>query len=531
MQRRTDEKAPGGPPDLVIKAASASETMKDEARLARAGMMLERGRWAAAAFARLDRDSTLRIAKAAADAGFAKAQHYAEWAVKETGFGVVEHKKIKNELCSRGIYDYYRDEPLTGLKIDAERKIVEVARPAGVVFALTPSTNPVSTVFFKIMIALLSRNAIIVSPHPMAKACCADAVRCMAEAAMAAGAPDGVVQVIDEPSIPLVTALMADPRTDVILATGGSPMVRAAYSSGNPAIGVGPSNVPVLVDATADLAKAAKRIVVSKSFDNSVLCTNESVLIAEAAIADKLLRHMQNEGAYLCSEEETERLRAYLFPGGKFNLRALGRDANTIAGEAGIRAPAKTRILLAPFDLPMPEEVFAREKLCPVLGFLRVPNAQRGVEAARALLRYSGGGHSAAIHSKDSRTVLAFTMAVNVLRVVVNAPCSQGAAGFDTNLAPTMTIGTGFFGRSSIGENVGPQHLVHWTRIAYNKDASEVFGDYTHLEPWDVQAPDGTEGLAMPAPRQGGSGDDLGEMREEIRQVIIEELRSLFMGS
>jgi acyl-CoA reductase-like NAD-dependent aldehyde dehydrogenase len=530
MQRRAEEAAPHDRSDLVIKAASAGETMKEDAKRAKAGMMLERARWAAASFARFDRETTLRIAKAAADAGFAKAQHYADWAVKETGFGVAEHKKIKNELCSRGIYDYYRDEPLAGLRIDADRKIVEIARPAGVVFALTPSTNPVSTVFFKIMIALLSRNAIIISPHPMARACCADAARCMAEAAAAAGAPDGAVQVIDEPSIPLITALMADSRTDVILATGGSPMVRAAYSSGNPAIGVGPSNVPVLVDATADLAKAAKRIVASKSFDNSVLCTNESVLIAEASIADKLLRHMQGEGAYLCSAEETERLRAYLFAGDKLNIKAIGRDAGVIAAEAGIRAPGKTKILLAPFDLAVPEEAFAREKLCPVLGLMKVPNAQRGIEAARALLRYSGGGHSAAIHSKDSRTILAFSVAVNVLRVAVNAPCSQGAAGFDTNLAPTMTIGTGFFGRSSVGENVGPQHLVNWTRIAYNKEASEAFGDYSHLEPWDVQAPDGTEGLEMPAPRMG-SDDDFGEMREEIRKVIIEELRSLFMGS
>lgn len=505
--------------------------MKDESSLARARMMLERARWAAAAFARLDRETTLRIAEAAAEAGFAKAQAYAEWAVKETGFGVAEHKKIKNELCSRGLFEYYRNELLVGTKIDAERKIVEVARPAGVVFALTPSTNPVSTVYFKIICALMTRNAVIVSPHPLAKACCADAARTMAEAATRAGAPDGAVQVIEEPTIPLINAIMGDPRTDVILATGGTAMVRAAHSSGNPAIGVGPGNAPVLVDASADLAKAAKRIVSSKSFDNSVLCTNESVLIAEAAIADKLVRHMQSEGAYLCSEEEAGKLRAYLFAGDKFNVKALGRDASWIANEAGIRVPGKTKILLAPFELAVPEEPFAREKLCPVLGFIKVPNAQRGIEAARALLRYTGGGHSAAIHSRDPRTILAFTTAVNVLRVVVNAPCSTGAAGFDTNLAPSMTIGTGFFGRSSIGENVGPQHLVNWTRIAYNKDPSEAFGDFDHLEPWDVQAPDGTEGLDLPRPRMSRSDDALGEMREEIRKVIIEELRSLFMGN
>lgn len=512
-------------------ATMADQSLKDESSLARARMMLERAQWAAAAFARLDREATLRIAEAAAEAGFAKAQAYAEWAVKETGFGVVEHKKIKNELCSRGLFEHYRNELFVGTKIDAQRKIVEVARPAGVVFALAPSTNPVSTVYFKIICALLTRNAVIVSPHPLAKGCCADAARTLAEAASRAGAPDGAVQVIEEPTIPLITAIMGDPRTDVILATGGTAMVRAAHSSGNPAIGVGPGNAPVLVDASADLAKAAKRIVASKSFDNSILCTNESVLIAEAAIADKLTRHMQSEGAYLCSEEESQKLRAYLFADGQFNLRALGRDASWIANEAGIRAQARTRILLAPFALAVPEEPFAREKLCPVLGFMKVPNARRGIEAARALLRYTGAGHSAAIHSRDPRTILAFTTAVKVLRVVVNAPCSQGAAGFDTNLAPSMTIGTGFFGRSAIGENVGPQHLVNWTRIAYGKDASEAFGDFDGLEPWDVQAPDGTEGLDLPAPPSGRGDDALGEMREEIRKVIIEELRSLFPGS
>jgi acetaldehyde dehydrogenase / alcohol dehydrogenase len=493
---------------------------------ARARMMLERAHWAATAFASFDRERTLRVAKAAADAGFAKAAHYAEWAVRETGFGVAEHKKIKNELCSRGLFEHYRDADYVGKRIDPDRKIVEFARPAGVIFALVPSTNPVSTVFYKIVLALLTRNAIVISPHPLAKACCADAARLMGEAAQKAGAPDGVVQVIEEPTIPLIEALMGDPRTDVILATGGVAVVRAAYRSGNPAIGVGPGNAPVFVDATADLAKAAKRIVTSKSFDNSILCTNESVLVAEEAIADKLERHLQNEGAHLCEGEERERLRGYLFPEGKFNLAALGKDAAWIAKEAGLRVSARAKILLAPFELAVPEEPFAREKLCPVLGYIRVPHAKRGIDVSRAIMRIAGSGHSAAIHSRDPRTIMAFAANLQALRVAVNSPCSTGAAGFDTHLAPSMTIGTGYIGRSSVGDNIGPQHLVNWVRIAYDKDAVETLGDFESIEPWDS-----TARLAPEIHRVEDLGDISAAMREEIRKVILEELRDLFMGS
>lgn len=515
-----------------MATAEASSFWKDgerpESVEARAKMMLERAHWAATGFAGFDRAQTLKIARAAAEAGFAKAQHFAEWAVRETGYGVVEHKKLKNELCSRGIFEHYKEDDFVGKRVDTARKIVEFARPAGVIFALVPSTNPVSTVFFKIVLALLTRNAIVISPHPMAKGCCADAARVMAEAAQAAGAPDGVIQAIEEPTIPLIEALMSDPRTDVILATGGTAVVRAAYRSGNPAIGVGPGNAPVFVDATADLAKAAKRIVMSKSFDNSILCTNESVLVAEESIAGKLERHLQSEGAQLCEGEDLERLRGYLFPEGRFNLKALGKDAAWIAKEAGLRAGSRVKVLLAPFELAVPEEPFAREKLCPVLGYIRVPHAKRGIDVSRAIMRHSGSGHSAAIHSRDPKTIMAFAANLRALRIAVNSPCSTGAAGFDTHLAPSMTIGTGYLGRSSVGDNIGPQHLVNWTRIAYDKDAGESLGDFEGIEPWDSAmrlAP------AVGPTERAESSDIAAELREEIRKVILEELRSLFMGS
>jgi len=499
-----------------------SELLKgDDELLSRVDMTLENARWAAGAFAGFDRARTLAVARAVAEDGAARARDYGDWAVRETGFGVAEHKAIKNQITSTGFYEHYKEHDFVGKRIREADKIVEIARPAGVVFALTPSTNPISTVNFKIMSCLMTRNAIVISPHPAAKACSIDAIEHMVEAAHRAGAPEGVIQVVREPSVPLIDAYMRSEKIDVILATGGTAMVRAAYSSGNPAIGVGPGNAPAFVDGSADLAKAAQRIVDSKSFDNSILCTNESAVIAEEAIADKLLGHLKRAGAYLCSEEERERLRGYLFHEKGFNIEALGKSAAWIAETLGIRVPAKTRVLLAPIDRVAREERFSQEKLCPVLAFLRAGDRAHGIALSHSMLRLIGGGHSAAIHSRDPATIMAFGSRVKALRVVVNSPCSQGAAGFGTNLAPSFTIGTGYFGRSSVGDNVGPEHLINWTRIAYNTE--EPFGDFSGIEPWSGPASDGASAAApRPAPEPEAAA-----MRDEIRRIVLEELKQL----
>lgn len=509
-----------------------------------ADLMLQTAEWAAAAFARFDRSRVDRIARAAADIAHAHAGELAEAAVKETGFGVVEHKKLKNELTSRGLYELYARQDFSSPRILADQRMVELPRPAGIVFALTPSTNPVCTVFYKVMMALATRNAIVVSPHPMAKACSTRAALLMAEAAEAADAPAGIIQVVEQPSLPLIEHIMKSPRVGVILATGGTPMVRAAYSSGNPAIGVGPGNAPALVDGTANIAEAAKRIVASKSFDNSILCTNESVVVAVEAVADKLLQALKSAGAHIASPAEVAALRELLFGRGSFNVEVLGKSAAEIGAKIGLRLPASAKIIVAGIDRVGIDEPLSKEKLCPVLGFLRVPHAQAGIAQARSLIRLSGAGHSAAIHSKDTATILAYGAAVKALRVVVNAPCSQGAAGYGTHLAPAFTIGTGFFGSSSIGENVGPQHLINWTRIAYNDDPKEVFGDFSGLDPWaggpalalGREAPislgrlqEGAEQVSAAAPSPGqtaaGSADEFALLREEIRRMVLEELR------
>jgi acetaldehyde dehydrogenase / alcohol dehydrogenase len=553
---RTSAPATASAPGSGTEARTAGE-LASAAQQAR--QMLARAHWAAGAFAGYDRDTVLRIAESVATAAHAESARYADWAVKESGFGVVEHKIIKNQACSLGLVKRYRDEDLVSPRIDPAAKIVSIPRPAGVILALTPSTNPVCSVYFKVILALLTRNAIVVSPHPMARACCADAARLLAEVAESAGAPDGTIQVVEHPTVALVETLMSDPVTDVIVATGGTAMVRAAYRSGNPALGVGPGNVPVLVDQTADIAVAARQITDSKAFDNSVLCTNESVLVVVDTVRERLLREMQRDGAVLLDDAGRDRLRAYLFPDGLLNGDAIGKDAAWIADQAGIRVPPRTRLLLAPAELVVPEEPFCREKLSPVLGVVSVPTAERGIEAARAVIRIGGAGHSAAIHSQDPEIITRYGVQVPVLRVAVNAGNSTGSAGIDTNLALSMTLGTGFAGRSSIGENLEPRHLVNWVRVAYNSDPGVPFADFAGVEAWhrpparvpayprasnlppessDQPAAEpraagqvGAHSAGADAPGTPSAGPRLPDsVRDQLRAMIIEELSQLMGG-
>src|SRR3954462_1886388 len=486
---------------------------------ARARMMLQRARWAATAFAAYDGDRTRHVVQAVAEAAYQNAERFAVDAVAETGLGVAEHKRRKNEACSRGLLERYGSEDFAGVRIDGDAKIVAVPKPAGVLLALTPSTNPVATVYFNTILALMTRNAVVVSPHPLARKVCAEAVHLLSAAAVGAGAPDGCLQVVEEPTIPLIEALMGDDGVDVIVATGGTAVVRAAYRSGNPSLGVGPGNVPALVDATADVAAAARCLAESKAFDNSILCTNESVAIVEERVADVFARELGRHGAHVLDAEEADRARAACYPDGHIETKLAGKDAATLARAADIRVPAGTRVLVAPFALVMPEEPLALEKLFPLLGLVRVSDALRGIAAARALLRIGGGGHSAVIHSRDPRTILAYGAAVDVLRVTVNAPGSTGSAGLDTALPPSMTIGTGFFGRSSLTENLQPRHLLQWTRLAYG--TAEPFGDFTGLEPWSARP--------EPAPAPARPAAD-GVSRDELRRLILDELRELVGG-
>lgn len=492
----------------------------------RARMMLQRGRWAATAFAEYDRDQTRHIVSAVAEAAFQNAQRFAEQAVAETGMGVAEHKRRKNEACSRGLAERYAGDDYVSLKIDAERKLLEVPKPAGVVLALTPSTNPIATVYFNVLLALMTRNAIVVCPHPMARKVSVEAVTLMARSAVSAGAPDGCIQIVEEPTIPLIEALMADPGTDVIVATGGSAVVRAAYRSGNPSLGVGPGNVPAFVDGTADIEHAAWCLAESKSFDNSILCTNESTLVVEESVADAMVSALGRHGAAVLDDEASARIRGACYPDGRLETALAGKDAASLAQAAGIRVPSGTRVLVAPFSFVAPEEPLAHEKLFPLLGMVRVPDARRGLDAARALLRIGGAGHSAVIHSRAPQTIVAYGAAVRVLRVTVNAPGSTGASGLDTQLPITMTVGTGFFGGSSLTESLQPKHLVQWTRVAYASDPSVPFDDFEGIEPW--RATPAAQPMAVTEPSDAHeSAGDAALSGDELRRLILAELREV----
>ncbi|MBD1558158.1 aldehyde dehydrogenase family protein [Vibrio sp. S9_S30] len=520
------------------REAYASSSHWDEM----ADSVLNRAHWASQIYRQYSKEQVQRIVHSVADAAYEKADQYGEWAVRETGFGVAKDKTLKNQFASKHFLEHYHDHDFVTPRVCAQNKIVEIPKPAGVVFALIPSTNPIATINFKVLSVLMTRSVIVLSPHPAARECSMHAIQYLAKVAEAAGAPAGTIQVIEEPCLPLVNACMRSAKTDVILATGGTPMVRAAYSSSNPAIGVGPGNAPVFVDSSANIERAAHYIVDSKSFDNSVLCTNESVIITLQECESSLRDALSESGGYLCSPQDSQRLRQFLFHDKGFNTKAIGKSARWIASEAGICVPDGTLILVTPIECIGHEEVLSKEKLCPVIGFFVASSRRQAIAQARGQLRMTGAGHSAALHATDEALILEFAEAVDAYRVILNAPCSQGAAGFQTHLNPSFTIGTGYFGRSSIGENIGPQHLVHWTRIAYNQDACEKFGDFEHLISGLEFAPvfaskldnaiSGSQVgplLSSPPTTPPHSASQLSplpsmDMREQIRRIIIEEL-------
>ena len=418
--------------------------------LPHAGHLLERARWAARAYADYDAVTVSAIVTAVADAGYAEAERLATAAVTETGMGIAADKVVKNRARSRGILDYYRGADFVSPRVDTARKIIEIPRPAGVVLAVTPATNPVCTVYSTVILALMTRNAVVVAPDPLAQNCSADAARTLADAAVKAGAPDGIVQVIDESSNSLVEALMADERTDVVAATGVA--------------GAGPGNVPVFVDASADIAAAARRIVDSKAFDNSVSCTNESVLVAEESITGALCSAMTRHGAHILDVDAARRLRAFMFADGHLNADVVGRDATWIAARAGLRVTPDTRVLVAPFEHVMAEEMLAHVKMSPVLGMTTVSDDARGIRAARAVVLIGGAAHSAAVHSENPSLITDFAAQMPVPRVSVNVGNSTGSAASEVSLQP--------------------QGLISWTRIAYDSDVGVAMPNFAGITPW-----------------------------------------------
>jgi acetaldehyde dehydrogenase (acetylating) len=354
------------------------------------------------------------------------------------------------------------------IKYDADNKIYEIAWPMGVVAALIPSTNPTSTVMNKILISVKARDAIVVAPHPSAVKCCLETARLMAAAAESAGAPKDLVNCLSQVSLPGTQELMAHQRTAVILATGGSDMVRVAHSMGKPAYGVGPGNVPVYVDRSADIEKAAKYIVASKAFDHSVICATEQAVVADRPIADRLAQLMVNEGAYFIDEAQADALRRTLFqPNGAIIPGSVGKSPQYLAALSGIRVPDRARILVARLNKVGPDEPLSREKLTTVLGWYEADGWEAGCERCIELIRFGGRGHSVVIHATDEKVIMAFGLEKPVFRIAVNTMATLGAIGLTTKIMPSLTLGSGGIGGAMTGDNITVYHLFNVKRLAF----------------------------------------------------------------
>ena len=410
-----------------------------------------------------------RVCAAMAEAGYQASERLGRLAQEETGYGVAAHKKLKNEFASRNVWQSIRDLKTVGvIRHDPDRRLYEIAWPMGVVVALVPSTNPTSTAFFKALIAVKARNAIIFSPHPSAARCIFDAVQTMALAAENAGAPRGLVSCMTQVTLQGTQELMSHRHTALILATGGSAMVRAAHSTGKPAYGVGPGNVPVYVDRSADVDKAARYIVASKAFDYSTICATEQAVIADRPIARQLAERMQAEGAYFTNPQESEALRRALFhPDGSLNTAVVGKSAGYVAAYAGFSVPDSARILVTPLEKVGREEVLSHEKLTTVLGWYEADGWEKGCETSIALIETGGRGHTQIIYATDERVIMAFGLEKPVFRILVNTMGTLGAIGLTTGVMPSMTLGSGGVGGSITGDNVTAYHLINIKRLAY----------------------------------------------------------------
>ncbi len=420
--------------------------------------------WAKASQADVD-----RVCQAMADAAYGASERLGRMAAEETGYGVPAHKKLKNEFGSKTVWESIRDIPTVGVvRHDPSHRVYDIAWPMGVVAALSPSTNPTSTVMYKTLIAVKARDAIIHAPHPSAVKCCSETSRLMAQAAEAAGAPRGLVSCMTQISLPGTQELMKHKYVALILATGGSEMVRVAHSMGKPAYGVGPGNVPVYVDRSADIEKAARYIVSSKAFDFSTICATEQAVVADRPIAARLAELMAAQGAYFVDESQANALRGLLFrPDGAINAATVGKSPQYLAAMAGFHVPESARILVARLGRVGRDEPLSREKLTTVLGFYEADDWEAGCERCIELINFGGRGHSLIIHATDEKIIMAFGLEKPVFRIGVNTMGTLGAIGLTTGVMPSMTLGAGGIGGSITGDNITVYHLFNAKRLAY----------------------------------------------------------------
>ena len=425
-------------------------------------------------FATYTQEQVEKIFLAAASAANKARIPLAKMAVEETGMGVVEDKVIKNNYASEYIYNAYKDTKTCGIiEEDKAFGIKKVAEPIGVIAAVIPTTNPTSTAIFKCLLALKTRNAIIISPHPRAKNCTIAAAKLVLEAAVAAGAPEGIIDWIDVPSLEMTNTVMKE--ADIILATGGPGMVKAAYSSGKPALGVGAGNTPAIIDDSADILLAVNSIIHSKTFDNGMICASEQSVIVLENIYDMVKEEFATRGCYFLNARETEQVRKTIIINGALNAKIVGQPAAKIAELAGVKVPEGTKILIGEVESVELSEEFAHEKLSPVLAMYKAKDFEDALDKAERLVEDGGFGHTSSVYLNDvteTEKINAFAARMKTCRILVNTPSSHGGIGdlYNFKLAPSLTLGCGSWGGNSVSENVGVKHLINIKTVAERRE-------------------------------------------------------------
>lgn len=439
--------------------------------------LISRVKKAQAAFAHYDQEKVDEIFRQAAIAANDQRIALAKMAVEETGMGIVEDKVIKNHFAAEYIFNSYKDTKTCGiLEEDSVFGTKTVAEPVGLICGIIPTTNPTSTAIFKALLSLKTRNAIIFSPHPRAAACTVAAAKTIHDAAVAAGAPEGIIGWIDTPSLELSQAIMSHPEINLILATGGPGMVKSAYSSGKPAIGVGAGNTPALIDENADIKTAVSSILMSKTFDNGVICASEQSVVVHEKIYNEVKKEFLARGAYVLKKTETPKVGALILDPerGTINPKIVGQKAAAIAAMAGIKVDEKAKILIGEVEKIDHSEPFAHEKLSPCLAMYKCKSFDDGVDKARRLVELGGIGHTSVLYCdpREQEKIRTYGMVIKTGRVLVNMPASQGAIGdiYNFRLAPSLTLGCGSWGGNSVSENVGVKHLLNYKTVAERRE-------------------------------------------------------------
>ncbi|HYX43236.1 MAG TPA: aldehyde dehydrogenase family protein [Pyrinomonadaceae bacterium] len=440
---------------------------KDLVSVQQARDLVESAHGAQKVLTRFEQTKIDRICEAMAQAALREAARLGKLAVEETGYGIPEDKREKNRFAAEDVWHAFKGLRTVGV-ISESKDVIEIASPRGVVAGIIPSTNPTSTAIFKILIALKSRNAIVLSPHPSAARCINETARVMRDAAVKEGLPAEAIGCMANATIEGTESLMKHKRTAVILATGGIGLVRAAYSSGKPAFGVGPGNVPVFIERTADVPLAVQNILTGKCFDNGTICASEQAIVADAPVAKQVRDEFVAQGAYFVSASDADKLgKIVATPQRTLNPQIVGKSVEVIAQMAGLSVPPDTRCLIAEVGGVGRDYPLSMEKLSPILAFYVEDGVERGAARCFEILSYGGMGHTAGVHTRSREMAKAYGMEMPASRVVVNTPTTHGAIGFSTALPPSMTLGCGSWGGNVTSDNISPLHLMDIKRIAF----------------------------------------------------------------